>query len=97
MSIAIRRFALAARAGAKEVSGLDSSAPALALAEDGAAANAATGVCRFVKADAMEELNASHRQKKHRHCDLRPPPFVKSRKDIERARAYRRLARLSAR
>jgi 23S rRNA (cytosine1962-C5)-methyltransferase len=93
-------FALAAaRAGAKEVSGLDSSAPALALAEDGAAANAATGVCRFVKADAMEELERLASAKEAFDiviCD--PPPFVKSRKDIEAgARAYRRLARLSAR
>ena len=93
-------FALAAARGdAKEVSGLDSSAPALALAEDGAAANAATGVCRFVKADAMEELERLASAKEAFDiviCD--PPPFVKSRKDIEAgARAYRRLARLSAR
>jgi 23S rRNA (cytosine1962-C5)-methyltransferase len=93
-------FALAAaRAGATEVSGLDSSAPALALAEDGAAGNAASGICRFVKVDAMEELErlASAREAFDIViCD--PPPFVKSRKDLEAgARAYRKLARLAAR
>jgi 23S rRNA (cytosine1962-C5)-methyltransferase len=93
-------FALAAaHAGAREVSGLDSSAPALALAEDGAAANGASGISRFIKADAMEELERLASAKEVFDiviCD--PPPFVKSRKDIEvGARAYRKLARLAAR
>ncbi|HTT83501.1 MAG TPA: class I SAM-dependent rRNA methyltransferase [Rhizomicrobium sp.] len=92
-------FALAAaRAGAKEASGLDSSAPALALAEATAAANGLRGVCRFVKADAMEELErlgAGRERFDIVICD--PPPFVRSRKNLESgARAYRRLARLAA-
>ncbi|HEY6579202.1 MAG TPA: class I SAM-dependent rRNA methyltransferase [Rhizomicrobium sp.] len=93
-------FALAAaRAGAKEVSGLDSSTAALALAEEAASANAVNGRCRFVKVDAMEELERLASGGEAFDiviCD--PPPFVKSRKDLESgARAYRRLARLAAR
>ncbi len=93
-------FALAAaRAGAREVNGLDSSAAALALAEDGAAANAVGGTCRFIKGEAVEEFErlASARETFGVViCD--PPPFVKSRKDLESgARAYRKLARLAAR
>jgi 23S rRNA (cytosine1962-C5)-methyltransferase len=93
-------FALAAaRAGAREVSGLDSSAATLALAEDAAAANGVPGICRFLKADAMEELErlgAAGETFDLVICD--PPPFVRSRKDLESgARAYRKLARLAAR
>ena len=92
-------FAIAAaRAGANEATGLDSSAPALALAEDAAEANGLRSHCRFVKADAMEELErlgAGREQFDVVICD--PPPFVRSRKDLEAgARAYRRLARLGA-
>ncbi len=92
-------FALAtARAGAKEATGLDSSAPALALAEDAAAANGVRGVCSFVRADAIEELErlgAGGEQFDLVVCD--PPPFARARKDLESgARAYRRLARLAA-
>jgi 23S rRNA (cytosine1962-C5)-methyltransferase len=91
-------FAIAAaHAGAKEAIGLDSSAVALALAEDAAAANDVRGRCRFVKADAMEELErlgAAGEKFDLVICD--PPPFVRSRKDLEAgARAYRKLARLA--
>lgn len=93
-------FALAAaRAGAKDVNGIDSSAAALSLAEDAAAANRLGGSCRFIKVDAMDELErlASAREAFDIVvCD--PPPFVKARKDLEAgARAYRKLARLAAR
>src|SRR5438552_8983707 len=47
---------LAARAGALDVYSIDSSAAALALADEAAAANGVSGACRFMKADAMEEL-----------------------------------------
>ncbi|HEY0282824.1 MAG TPA: methyltransferase domain-containing protein, partial [Rhizomicrobium sp.] len=90
-------FALAAaRAGAKEVAGLDSSAPALALAEDAAASGGLKA--NFVKTDVFEELERlwAGREK----FDLvvaDPPPFVKAKKDLEAgAKAYRKLARLSA-
>jgi 23S rRNA (cytosine1962-C5)-methyltransferase len=90
---------LAARAGAREVHGIDTSAPALALATDSAVANAVNGKCRFLKADAMEELErlaGTNERFDIVICD--PPPFARSRKDVEAgARAYRKLARLAAR
>jgi 23S rRNA (cytosine1962-C5)-methyltransferase len=93
-------FALAAaRGGAREVIGLDSSAPALALAEEAAAANKASGVTKFVKADVMEELERLGAAGETFDIVVAdPPPFVKSRKDLEPgAKAYRKLARLAAR
>lgn len=90
---------LMARSGASAVCGIDSSAAALSLAEESAAANGAGGGCRFVRADAFEELERLAAVQEHFDiviCD--PPPFVKSRKDLEAgARAYRKLARLGAR
>jgi 23S rRNA (cytosine1962-C5)-methyltransferase len=91
-------FALAAaKAGAREVVAIDSSAPALALAEDSAAAN--TLRCQFVKADVFEELERLGTAKESFDIVIAdPPPFVKSRKDLEPgAKAYRKLARMSAR
>jgi 23S rRNA (cytosine1962-C5)-methyltransferase len=87
---------LAAKAGAKEVVCLDSSAPALALAEESAKANGVK--IKPVKADAFEELerlNAAGEQFDIVVAD--PPPFVKSKKDLEPgAKAYRKLARMAA-
>jgi 23S rRNA (cytosine1962-C5)-methyltransferase len=90
-------FALvASRGGAKECVGLDSSQPALTLAEESAAANRVA--TRFVRCDVFEELErlASANEK----FDLviaDPPPFVRARKDLEAgAKAYRKLARLAA-
>jgi 23S rRNA (cytosine1962-C5)-methyltransferase len=87
---------LAAKAGASEVMCLDSSAPALALAEDSAAANQVS--IRAVKADVFEELDRLSVQKEKFDIVVAdPPPFVKSKKDLEPgAKAYRKLARLAA-
>jgi 23S rRNA (cytosine1962-C5)-methyltransferase len=87
----------AAKAGARDVTGLDSSAPALALAEESAAANRAA--CRFLKVDVLEELERlAAAGEKFDIVVADPPPFVKSRKDLEPgAKAYRKLARLAAR
>ena len=87
---------LAAKAGAKEVVCLDSSAPALALAEEGARANAVT--IKAVKADVFEELERLAAAGERFDIVLAdPPPFVKSKKDLEPgAKAYRKLARLAA-
>ncbi len=90
-------FALAAaRAGAKDVAGLDSSAPALVLAQDAAAANGLR--CKFVKADVFEELERLWAARESFDVVVAdPPPFVKSKKDLEPgAKAYRKLARLAA-
>jgi 23S rRNA (cytosine1962-C5)-methyltransferase len=91
-------FALAAaNAGAREVIGLDSSQPALTLAEDSAKANGLAA--QFVKTDVFEELERLGNAKETFDIVIAdPPPFVKSRKDLEPgAKAYRKLARLSAR
>jgi 23S rRNA (cytosine1962-C5)-methyltransferase len=87
---------LAAKAGAKEVVCLDSSAPALALAEESARASAVT--IKAVKADVFEELERLKTAGERFDIVLAdPPPFVKSKKDLEPgAKAYRKLARLAA-
>jgi 23S rRNA (cytosine1962-C5)-methyltransferase len=87
---------LAAKAGATETVCLDSSAPALKLAEDSAAANKVS--LRAVKADVFEELERLAAQKEVFDIVVAdPPPFVKSKKDLEPgAKAYRKLARLAA-
>jgi 23S rRNA (cytosine1962-C5)-methyltransferase len=87
---------LAAKAGAKEVVCLDSSAPALALAEETARANGVT--IQAVKADVFEELERLKTAGERFDIVLAdPPPFVKSKKDLEPgAKAYRKLARLAA-
>ena len=86
----------AAKSGAKSVIGIDSSQAALSLAEDSAAANGVKA--RFVKADVFEELERlSAANEKFDVVIADPPPFVKSRKDLEPgAKAYRKLARLAA-
>jgi len=92
-------FALAAaKAGAKEVTGIDSSAPALTLAEESAAANKLSAKSRFVKADVFEELDRLWTAKETFDVVIAdPPPFVRAKKDLEPgAKAYRKLARLSA-
>jgi 23S rRNA (cytosine1962-C5)-methyltransferase len=87
---------LAAKAGAKEVVCLDSSQPALALAEESARANAVA--IKPVKADVFEELERLGVAREHFDIVLAdPPPFAKSKKDLEPgAKAYRKLARLAA-
>jgi 23S rRNA (cytosine1962-C5)-methyltransferase len=87
---------LAAKAGAKEVVCLDSSAPALAIAEESARANGVK--IQAVKADVFEELERLKAAGETFDIVLAdPPPFVKSKKDLEPgAKAYRKLARLAA-
>jgi 23S rRNA (cytosine1962-C5)-methyltransferase len=90
-------FALAAaEAGARECVGLDGSAPALALAEESAAANRL--MAKFVKCDVFEELERLSLAKETFDVMIAdPPPFVRARKDLETgAKAYRKLARLAA-
>lgn len=88
---------LAAMAGAREVTALDSSAPALALGEEAAAANRVSARCRFVKANVFEELERLWGAKEAFDVVIAdPPPFVRAKKDVETgAKAYRKLARLA--
>jgi 23S rRNA (cytosine1962-C5)-methyltransferase len=87
---------LAAAAGARETVCLDSSAPALALAEESARANNVK--IKPVKADVFEELERLISAGEKFDIVLAdPPPFVKSKRDLEPgAKAYRKLARLAA-
>jgi len=87
---------LAAKSGAQEVVCLDSSAPALALAEQSARANGVK--ITPVKSDVFEELERLKAAAESFDIVLAdPPPFVKSKKDLEPgAKAYRKLARLAA-
>jgi 23S rRNA (cytosine1962-C5)-methyltransferase len=89
---------LAAKRGARDVTGIDSSEAALDLARAAAEANGVTQACRFKKADVFAELEQRAGGKERFDvviCD--PPPFVRSRKDLEPgAKAYRKLARLAA-
>ncbi len=90
-------FALAAaKAGAKDVCGLDSSPPALDLAQEAAAANRLS--CKFLKADVFEALEKFWTARESFDIVVAdPPPFVKAKKDLEAgAKAYRKLARLAA-
>ena len=89
---------LAAMHGARDVVGVDSSEPALALAGEAARENGVADIFQLKKADVFEELerlNASGEKFELVICD--PPPFVRARKDLEPgAKAYRKLARLAA-
>jgi 23S rRNA (cytosine1962-C5)-methyltransferase len=86
----------AAKSGARNVTGIDSSQGALTLADEAAAANGLNA--KFVKADVFEELERlAAANEKFDVVIADPPPFVKSRKDLEPgAKAYRKLARLAA-
>jgi 23S rRNA (cytosine1962-C5)-methyltransferase len=89
----------AAKAGARDVICLDSSEPALALAQQSAAINDIGNVCKFFRNDVFSELERlSAAGEKFDVVVADPPPFVKAKKDLEAgARAYRKLARLAAR
>jgi 23S rRNA (cytosine1962-C5)-methyltransferase len=92
-------FALtAAAAGASEVTAVDRSEAALALAEQAAALNGLAERCRFRRADAFTELETMAKSRQNFDIVVADPPaFVKSKKDLgQGARAYRKLARLSA-
>jgi 23S rRNA (cytosine1962-C5)-methyltransferase len=91
-------FALpAARAGAREVLGIDTSEAALALAQRAAAANDLPA-CTFRRAEVFGELERLIKvRQRYRVVVADPPAFVKSRKDLGSGlRGYRKLARLTA-
>lgn len=89
---------IAGRAGAKSVRAVDSSAKAVALAEQAAALNGLAGRVRCERADVFDTLAAIEAQRERYDIVVADPPsFVKSKKDLgPGARAYRKLARLSA-
>ena len=89
---------IAGRAGAKSVRAVDSSAKAVALAEQAAALNGLAGRVRCERADVFDTLAGIELQRERYDIVIADPPsFVKSKKDLgPGARAYRKLARLSA-
>jgi 23S rRNA (cytosine1962-C5)-methyltransferase len=90
-------FALAAaKAGTQKIIAVDSSAPALALAQQAATHNKLN--CSFVQADVFEYLDKRIAAKETFDIVVADPPaFVKSRKDIAAgSRGYRKLAKMSA-
>jgi len=88
-------FTLAAAAGdASESLGVDSSAPALALAAESAERNGLAATCRFERGDCFDFLRASDRQWPRLNLD--PPAFIKSRAKIKEGIAgYQRLNALA--
>ena len=87
-------FALAAvKAGARAVTGVDSSAHALELAE-----KAAQGTAKFERSDVFAFLeSAAGRKTSWDVVVADPPAFIKSRKDLQAGlKGYRKLARLCA-
>lgn len=92
-------FAIAcARAGARDVTAIDRSQPALDLARRSAERNGVAAMTRFVRAEAFAELERLAAAKERFDIVIADPPaFVKSKKDLAAgARGYRKLARLAA-
>lgn len=78
---------MAALAGATSVVGVDSSAEAVAAAEANAALNGVEGRCRWVVADAEEDMDARHRRRERFGVVMiDPPSFTRSRKHVPQAR-----------
>lgn len=88
----------AAAAGAAEVTMVDRSDHAVALAESGAKANGLAGRCRFVREDGFAALERlGHEGQRFDVVVTDPPSFVKSKKELKSgARGYRKLVRLAA-
>ena len=89
---------MAAKAGAREVTLLDRSQPALELALASAAANGLAGRVAAKRGEALETLERMLGSGARFDVVVADPPaFAKSRKDIPAAlRAYQRLARICA-
>jgi 23S rRNA (cytosine1962-C5)-methyltransferase len=92
-------FALtAAAAGAKSVTAVDSSAPALELAAASAAHQGVDRIATFDKSEVFAFLDhAAVAKKRYGLVIADPPAFVKSRKDLGVGlKGYRKLARMAA-
>jgi 23S rRNA (cytosine1962-C5)-methyltransferase len=88
----------AALAGATQVTAVDRSGPALALAAQAAARNGVAERCSFVEREVFADLAA--RAAERQAFDIvvaDPPSFVKAKKDLKAGiKAYRKLTRLAA-
>jgi 23S rRNA (cytosine1962-C5)-methyltransferase len=88
----------AALGGARSVTAIDRSEPALALAAAAAELNGVAGRCTFHRGEAFAELGrVLDKGERYDLVIADPPAFVKSRKDLGAGlRGYRKLARLAA-
>ena len=88
----------AAAAGAKKVIAVDSSAPALDLAQKAATRNGVADACEFRKQDVFSALDALAAGSERFDVVIAdPPPFARSKKDVPTAlKGYRKLARMAA-
>lgn len=88
----------AAAGGAKAVTMVDRSEPALALAQAAANRNGLSNICKFEREDAFSFLEKAVKAGERWDVVIvDPPAFVKSRKDIAAGlRGYRKLLRLAA-
>ena len=86
-----------ARAGAKRVACVDSSADAVRFGEKSAAASGVAACVRFERADVFDDLAArAERGERFDVVVVDPPAFVKSRRKLDEGmRGYRRLNRLA--
>jgi 23S rRNA (cytosine1962-C5)-methyltransferase len=92
-------FAIAAAlAGAADVTGIDRSEAALALATASAELNQVAARCRFTRGEGFAEMTRLHEARERFDMVIADPPaFVKSKKDLAPGlRGYRKLARLAA-
>lgn len=89
----------AARYGAREVIGMDSSEKALALARSNADRNAVGTVCQFLKEDVFDGLRRlDSARERFDMVILDPPAFAKSRTKVKEAlRGYKEINRLAMR
>ncbi|MGR8932030.1 MAG: class I SAM-dependent rRNA methyltransferase [Gammaproteobacteria bacterium] len=87
----------AARAGAQQVTCVDSSEGALTLARESAALNGVVEKMQFVRSDVFEFLKQAREQNQHFDAIvLDPPALIKRRKDYKSGfEAYRRLNHLA--
>ena len=86
----------AARGGAQHLTLVESSGPALALAQENLTANAAAAPVRFAQADAFEFLRSDDAG--YDLLILDPPPMARAERDVARAaRAYKDLLRSALR
>jgi 23S rRNA (cytosine1962-C5)-methyltransferase len=87
----------AARYGAREVIGLDSSEKAIHAAQRNAQRNGLASVCTFLQEDVFEGLHRILEAKERFDCIiLDPPAFAKSRQKVKEAmRGYKEINRLA--
>ncbi|MBI3611435.1 MAG: class I SAM-dependent rRNA methyltransferase [Nitrospirae bacterium] len=87
----------AARYGAKEVIGLDSSEKAVLQAQRNAERNGLTSICNFIREDVFEGLRRLHAAgERFDTIILDPPAFAKSRPKVRQAiRGYKEINRLA--